>query len=360
VAIYKDEKRGTYYVSVYVELKNGERKRVLRRGFKTQAEAKVAEADIILNAAIENPDNPFFTDVVDEYIKWYEKRRKSSSVHRLKKECRLYIKPFFKDKHIQDIKKRDVMKFHDFLLDKLAITTAKNVHSYLSAIFNYAVKMEYTNVNVARDVGNIQASDNKSFNYWTLEEFKKFLKVVDEFRDYTLYMTLFYSGARIGELLALTWKDIDFKNNTIDINESLQNGKVTTPKTESSIRILKMPIHTMNLLRQLKLQRSPKDDYFVFGEFYTPYPYSSVGRRFRLYLDKTKVKKIRIHDFRHSHASYLINNGYDIMIVSKRLGHSKISITYDIYAHLYPNKEDEAIEQMNDDFKPADIIKLIK
>ncbi|SFL39701.1 Site-specific recombinase XerD [Gracilibacillus orientalis] len=361
MAIYKDKKRGTYYVSTYVDLKNGDRKRVLKRGFKTKKEAKKAESEIVFNAAIDNPDNPFFTDVVDEYISWYEKRRKESSLHRLKKECRLYINPFFGRKHIQDIKKRDIMKFHDFLLDRLSITTSKNVHGYLSAIFNYSIKMEYVNLNIAREVGNIQASNNKKMEYWTLEEFKEFLKVVDDFRDKTLYMFLFYSGARIGELTALTWKDIDFDSNTIDINKTFyKDDIVTTPKTKSSIRKIKMPTHTMNMLKQLKLQQAPKNDYYAFGKFYSPYPFATIKGRFLNYKNSTNLKPIRLHDFRHSHASYLINNGYDIQIVSKRLGHAKISTTYDKYAHLYPNKEEEAIDHMNNDFKPADAIKLIK
>src|SRR5699024_5354106 len=103
MAVYRDEKRGTYYVSVYVELKNGERKRIVRRGFKTKTEAKKKESEIIFNASIDNPDNPLFVDVIDEFIVRYEKRRKATSVHRLKKECRLYLKPFFKNKYIQDI-----------------------------------------------------------------------------------------------------------------------------------------------------------------------------------------------------------------------------------------------------------------
>src|SRR5699024_4523789 len=130
------------------ELKNGERKRIVRRGFKTKTEAKKKESEIIFNASIDNPDNPLFVDVIDEFIVRYEKRRKATSVHRIKKECRLYLKPFFKNKYIQDIKRRDVMKFHDFLLDKVSVTTSKNVHGYLTAIFNYGVQMEYINNNV--------------------------------------------------------------------------------------------------------------------------------------------------------------------------------------------------------------------
>lgn len=366
MAIYKDKKRGTWYVSVYVG--EGERrKRILRRGFNSRAEAKKAESEIIFNAEIYNSDNPLFTEVVDEFIKSYEKRRKESSVHRLKKECRLYIKPFFDGKFIQNIKRRDILKFHDFLLDKLSLKSAKNVHGFLSSIFNYAVKMEYVSNNVAREVGNIQGSTKREFNYWTLDDLKIFLNHIDSDLYKALFMTLFYSGMRIGEAVALTWNDIDFKNNIISINKTAYLGKVTTPKTETSIRKLKMPQHTMNKIAQLKLENNPKDDYFVFGEFYTHKPHTTINAYFLNNIrqinkkdEKIKLKQIRVHDLRHSHASYLINKGYDIQIVSKRLGHSKISTTYDIYSHLYPNKEDEAILAMEDDFKSADVIKIVK
>src|SRR5690625_2716927 len=108
MAIYKDKKRETYYVSVYVETKDKKRKRILRRGFKTIAEARKAESELIFNASFESSDNPLFENVIDDYIEWYSKRKKESSAHRLKKECRLYIKPFFKGKYVQDIRRPDV------------------------------------------------------------------------------------------------------------------------------------------------------------------------------------------------------------------------------------------------------------
>lgn len=368
MAVYKDKKRNTWYVSVYVELNNGDRKRVVRRGFRTRPEAIKAEAEIIFNAAIENPDNPLFENVLVEYMDWYEKRRKSSTVYNLKGTIRRYIEPFFGNKHIQDIKKRDIMRFHDSLLDKLSVSTAKSVHKNLSAVFNYAIQMEYLNINVAREVGNIDAKEERNINYWTLEEFKEFLKVVNDERYHALYMLLFYSGARIGEVSALTWNDINFENNLMDINKRYYMTEIDTPKNESSIRKIKLPNHTMNLLRQLKLRlEHKKESYFVFGSFHKPPSQTAISRNFSKYLDlckdkkgKRTVKAITIHDFRHSHASYLINKGYDIQIISKRLGHNKISTTYDIYAHLYPNKEDEAVNDMEDDFKPSEVLKLIK
>lgn len=362
--VYKDKKRGTWYVSVYVETKDGKRKRVMRRGFKTKSEAKKAESELIFEASLQSSDNPLFNDLLDEYLEWYRKRRKESTVYKLEGNIRQYIRPFFGKMYVQSISKPDIIRFHDFLLDRLAVSTAKAVHKDLSAIFNYAITMEYIAVNPAKEVGNIKIAENKKINYWTLDEFKRFLTVVDNERYYALFMLLFYSGARIGEILALTWKDIDFENNIIDINKRYYRTVINTPKNKSSIRKIKIPNHTINLLRKMKLKGNFKDDYFIFGEYYKPINQSTVSQQFHKYLDrfiidgKQTLKRIRLHDFRHSHASYLINKGYDIQIISKRLGHNKISTTYDIYAHLYPNKEDEAVLEMENDFKPAEILEF--
>lgn len=360
--VYKDKKRNTWYVSTYVTDKLGNKKRVLKRGFKTKTEAKSAESDIIFNASLESLDNPIINDLLDDYMEWYRKRRKPSTINKLEGTIKLYIRPFFGDKYIKSVTKRDIVKFHDHLLDKLAVTTSKAVHKDLSAMFNYAVRMEYIAVNPAKEAGNIDIKEDRNVNYWTLEEFKHFLTVVDNERYYAFFMLLFYSGARIGEVLALTWKDIDFKNNTININKRYYNTEIDTPKNESSIRIVKLPNHTINLIRKLKLKGTFKEDYFIFGSFYKPLNQSTVNQQYYKYLDRLgeKFKKIRLHDFRHSHASYLINKGYDIQIVSKRLGHNKVSTTLDIYAHLYPNKEDDAVLEMENDFKPAQIVSLPK
>lgn len=360
MAVYKDKKRGTWYVSVYITDKQGKRKRVLRRGFKTQREAKKTESEIIFNAELTVSDNPFFEDITAEYLEYYKQRRKASSYRKAKSTIDVRISPFFKNKRIKEITKRDIMLWHNKLLDKYKINSAKHTHTTLSTVLNYAIKMEYITINVAKEVGTIQATQDKEMSYWTLEEFKEFIKYVDDLKFKSFFMCLFFGGFRKSELLGVTWKDIDFKNNTIDINKTATRNEVTTTKNASSNRKIKMPQHTMNMLRQLKLKDNPKIDYFVFGEFYNHIHESTIDRHYDIYIGKSNVKRIKLHDFRHSHASYLINNGHDIQIVSKRLGHSNVSTTLDIYAHLYPNKEDAAIDQMEDDFGTADVIKIHK
>ncbi|ENH96900.1 phage integrase [Gracilibacillus halophilus YIM-C55.5] len=271
---------------------------------------------------------------------------------------RIHLKPQFEHKKIKDILKRDIVRFHDDLLDILSIGSVKKVHTVLSAVFNYAIKLEYLKLNVAREVGNVDIKENKQVQFWTIEEFKQFVQVIKEPMFQTFFMVLFYGGLRKGEALALTWKDINFESNTINIDKTVYHGRVTSPKNESSIRKIKMPQHTMNLLGELKLMNKNKPDYVVFGEFYDHIAHTTVDRYFFYYIKEAEVKRIRIHDLRHSHASYLINQGNDIQIVSKRLGHANTSTTYDIYAHLYPNKEDEAIAKMEDDFKPAQVVNM--
>src|SRR5699024_12427422 len=121
-----------------------------------------------------------------------------------------------------------------------------------------------------------------------------------------------------------------------------------------------IPNHTINLLRQYKLKTNPKITYYVFGNFHDPMSRNAVQSYYNKRFEFTKLKRIRVHDLRHSHAAYLINNGFDIQIVSKRLGHAKVSTTYDVYGHLYPHKEDDAVALMEKEFGVSEVVKLIK
>src|SRR5699024_9774468 len=258
----------------------------------------------------------------------------------------------------EEITNRDVTRFHNELLAKFSVSSAKRTHAALSAVLNYAIRQDYLSANVAREVGNIDVKEDKRMEFWTLEEFKKFISVVDDLMYRTFFMTLYFSGMRKGEQLALRWADIDFENNVINVDKTTDFNDITSPKTQSSVRKLKMPQHTMTLLGELKLRFPNKPDYFVFGEVYNHLSETTIDVHYNDYVDEAGVKRIRLHDFRHSHASYLINKGNDIQIVSKRLGHQNTSTTYDVYAHLYPNAEDEAIKNMEDDFKSADVIEI--
>ncbi len=361
--IYEDEERGTFYFVTRVPKRGGGTKPVKRRGFATKGEARIAEAKIITDAenGLLEEEDPSFNYVADEYLEWYKRRRKESSYGKIESVIRVNIKPVFGKKKLRNISNRDIRRFQDDLIDSdFSVHHIKKIHQVLSAVFNFSITEEYTKVNPARLVGNVDLEESQHVNYWTLEEFKHFISIVDDHLYKTLFMTLYYSGMRKGELSALTWVDVDFETNTISINKTAYNTIVTTPKTQSSIRKLEMPKYVMSMLKQLKNTKQPKQKlrYYVFGDFYDHLPATTLDRNYHMYLEKAKIKKIRLHDFRHSHASYLINKGAIPAVVAKRLGHKDVATTLNTYSHLYPSTEKEIISQMEDDFKLADVLQF--
>ncbi|MBM7631138.1 site-specific integrase [Geomicrobium sediminis] len=353
MTVYKDV-NDTHYFVTRVKLRNGKTKQIKRRGFKTPKEARLAEAQLLIDWENEETkdESMLFSEVALEYLSWYKKRRKESSYSKLSSLIRTHLNPNFGKRKIDAIRNRDITKFQDKLIDKhYSAHHVKKIHTTLSAVFNYAIKQEYIKLNPAAIVGNVDLEEERHVDYWTLEEFKCFLSKIDDPFYHTLFMTLYYSGMRKGEALALTWNDIDFPNNKITINKTYYKGNVTSVKTKASRRTIIMPEHTMSLLSDLQVAQGHKKlDYVVFGEVYDYTSTTTLDRYFTKYLKLSGLKKIRIHDFRHSHASYLINNNAIPGIVAQRLGHSDISTTLNIYSHLYPSTEKEAVLQMENDF----------
>ncbi len=360
MSVHKDKKRGTYFFSVRVEDSDGSQRQVKRRGFESAKEARLAEAEFMVdweNNNVAKGKTYTFEKVANEYLEWYEPRRKHSSFMKINSVVTIQLIPYFGSKKIDDITNRDIMNFQTHLIKKYSVAHAKRIHAVLSAVFNYAKKADYTMKNPASEVGNIDLPENKRIDYWTLEEFKQFLSVVENELHYAMFLTFYYSGMRKGELLALTWNDLDFENQTININKTNYYRQITEPKTLRSTRVITMPKFVMSKLQQVKSStKYYKPDYVIFGEFYDSMPTTTLDFHFRNYIKKSGVKRIRIHDFRHSHASYLINRNAIPSVVAKRLGHSNPATTLNIYSHLYPSTEKEIVNLMEDDFKTADIL----
>lgn len=200
-------------------------------------------------------------------------------------------------------------------------------------------------------------------DFYTFEEFNQFISVEDDLKYRCFFKTLYFCGLRKGEIRALNWNDIDFKNNTLTVSKGLSdnvNGKryiISSPKTKSSNRTLPLPKEVVNDLKQLKQKNMEytnyKDSWFVFGAE-LPLGDDAIRRRKNRNCKLAKIKQIRTHDFRHSCASLLINNGADITLVAKFLGHSKIDETLNTYAHMFQNKLNNIIgiiDNLNDNAK---------
>ena len=195
-------------------------------------------------------------------------------------------------------------------------------------------------------------------DFYTLDEFKKFISNENDIKFKCLYETLYYCGLRKGEARALTWNDIDFENKELRVNKNVvqiegENSykyMITTPKTKSSIRILPISDTLLNhfkiLLERDKHVYGFKKNWFVFGDD-RPITNFQVRNRKNKLCKQAELKQIRIHDFRHSCASLLINNGANITIVAKYLGHTKIDETLNTYSHMFKNKLNDIVSTIN-------------
>ena len=170
------------------------------------------------------------------------------------------------------------------------------------------------------------SSDNRSLDFWTVDEYQKFIQTMEPgTRYYLIFEILFWTGCRIGELLALTPKDIDFDRNQV----------ITEPKTKQSVRVVEIP----EFLKQEIKDFVDRHYGMPENERLFPIVQEAVQHKMKRQMEKAGVKKIRVHDLRHSHVAYLINKGVEPILIKERVGHKDIRITLNTYGHLYPNQQ---------------------
>lgn len=242
----------------------------------------------------------------------------------------------------------------------LGMRTKKNLYGMLRSFLNWCVKSEYITASPLSKIDNFrdayETHTTEKLKYYTPEQFKAFIAVAKEqaeakqdWRFYTFFMLAFYTGMRKGEINALKWSDIE--GNKIHVRRSIAQkikgeDRETPPKNKSSYRTLQAPatlVMALDKQRERHSLLSPQvADMRVCGGDMCLRD-TSIDHRNRLCADKANLPHISIHDFRHSHASLLANNGINIQEIARRLGHSKIEQTWNTYSHLYPQEEERAI-----------------
>ena len=352
IAVYKDEKTNTWMVYYRVTDWKGDRKQSTKRGFPTKREAFAWEREFLNKTQADL--SMTFASFIETYTVDMKNRIKENTWQTKEHIIRTKILPYFGKRKISDIQPRDISAWQNEMIKgcdkngkKYSPVYLKTLHNQLSAIFNHAVKFYGLKENPAAKVGNMGKARSREMLFWTQEEYQKFaFAVMDKPISYYAFEMLYWCGIREGELLALTAGDFDFERGTVTINKSYQciDGRdvITEPKTPKSNRVIKMPDFLIEEIKEClsKLYGLQKSDrVFNITKNY-------LHREMTRGADEAGVKRIRIHDLRHSHISLLIEMGYSAVAIADRVGHESINITYN-YAHLFPSTQTDMADKLN-------------
>ena len=345
---YKDEKTGKWFAKFYYTNWQGIKKQKWKRGFATKKEALGFERDFLEKQSA-NPDMTF-QNLYEIYMEDMAARLKQSTLLTKKTVLQTHILPFFGNKPINEIKASDVRRWQAKLMNSpnnYSQTYLKKINTELNSIINYAKRFYDLNTNPCGKAGTIGKAKAEEMDYWTYDEYITFREgIKDKPLSYICFEVLYWTGMREGELLALSPADIDLDNKIISINRTYQRieGKdvFTSPKTRKSKRKIPIPDFLCQELSDYIQSRYMLDA----DERLFPVTKSYLSHEMIRGCKNTGVKKIRIHDIRHSHASLLINQGCDALMLADRLGHEKVSTTLNTYSHLFPHKQQELVHSL--------------
>ena len=305
---YKDNRQGTWYASFYFENWQGVKQKKLKRGFATKKDALAWEREFLLQQAADLTMT--FEAFVEIYITDKKKRLRENTWFTKEHIIRTKILPYFKEKRLSEIKPRDVIAWQNEMLnyrDKngkaYSPTYLKTLHGQLSAILNHAVRFYGLKSNAAATAGCMGSEKHKEMLFWTKEE-----------------------------LLSITKSYQRLKGRDV----------ITDPKTPKSVRVIQMPQFLTDEIRDyLKSLYKVQPDQRIF-EVTKSYLHHEMDRGAK----EAGVKRIRIHDLRHSHVSLLIEMGFSALAIADRVGHESVDITYK-YAHLFPSKQQEMAQKLD-------------
>lgn len=325
-------------------------KAYLKRGFLRERDAKEAERIHKNKQASNGNSDIYLYDLFDEYIANHRLRMKEQTCRTAEADIRLYVKPNVPNKKTCDFTAHDYQQFQNKIL-KLDIgeVSKRRANIRLVAVFNYAVKFHGLNKSPAHNIQMIGTSSRSRIkrDIWTKEHFLYAYNLCYQDQDKMILSLVYWTGLRLGEMRGLKWMDVDFNNKLISIERSLsETGNITTTKTTGSVRKIYLHNALVNELKNWRIQNQFKkeNDFVFFGG-------ANIGYYIldRIYKkdEKKILPKIRFHDLRHSHASWMISENFDILQVSERLGHIDIKTTLQTYAHLYDSKKLDVASKIN-------------
>lgn len=348
----KDGKTTKWYANFYYTDWTGKKQHACKRGFSTQREAKEYERNFI--DQLHRNTDILFSNLVENYMEDMSHRLKATTIASKQHIIEKKLLPFFGKLKVCDIDtiairkwQNEIMSYKDDNGEPYSQTYIKTINNQMSAIMNYASKHYGLLINPCRAAGSMGKNHAEEMNIWTKEQFHEVIQCEQKSAYRLAFDILFYSGIREGELLALTPADI-LPTMQLDINKTFAvvKGKqvVQTPKTAKSKRTVAIPEFLYNEINEYieKLYGIKKDErIFMFTK-------SSLLNELKRASAKAGIEPIRVHDLRHSHASMLIDMGFDLLEISRRLGHESAKTTSDTYGHLYPDRDTKLASRLNE------------
>lgn len=348
----------------------GKKQRTTRRGFPSLKAAKIALNRLeyeVQETGFQKKETYTYNEIYLLWIEQYKNTVKESTLQKTTKLFEHHILPLFADLRIDKINVAYCQKAIDKWFND-GLTSYKILLRYTAKVFKTAENMAIIAVDptakVTIPVKREKEISNELPNFYNKEELELFfiyLEKMDNKKNLALFRLLAFTGARVGEILALEWSNIDFKASTITINKTLTRGlnnrlMVDIPKTKKSVRTISIDPKTLNILRLWKSKQA--EDYFKLGfntrnvkqPLFTnsKNEYMNSAKVYKDYLQivkKFNLKKITIHGFRHTHCSLLFEAGASIKEVQDRLGHTDVKTTMNIYAHVTKKAKEETAQK---------------
>ena len=348
---YKKKNGDTAYMfRAYIGKVDGYSRYVTRRGFSTKAKARAAllQLQSDLESEEENKKEITVEEISEKWLKEYADTVQDSTYIKTSRNFKNHIYPAFGDRKIATITAIQMQEQVNEWSKKLVY--GRKLKGLMNNVFKYAIRHGYIETNpVDSVVTSVRKKVDSKSDFYNKDELKKFMILVAKTKDLekiVLFRLLAFTGARKGEILALEWKD--WNDNTLDINKAITRGfageEIGNTKTVSSNRLISLDKKTKNLLKKWKKQ-NPDTRYIFENEFKKPIP-STLPRKWLIKIvEGSDLRPIKIHGFRHTHASLCFEAGMTLKQVQYRLGHSDLKTTMNVYTHITTQAKDDIGER---------------
>ena len=348
---YKKKNGDTAYgFTVYIGKENGKSKYARKRGFETKGKARAALLQLQNDLESEEQTKKEITveEISEKWLKEYSETVQDSTYIKTSRNFKNHIYPAFGDRKISSITPLQMQEQVNEWSKKLVY--GRKLKGLMNHVFKYAIRHGYIDSNpVDSVVATARKKIDSRSDFYNKDELKTFMKLVAKTKDLeklVLFRLLSFTGARRGEILALEWKD--WNDNTLDINKAITRGftgeEIGSTKTVSSKRLISLDQTTQKILKKWRKQK-PGTRYIFENEFGKPIP-TSLPRKWLLgILKDSKLRPIKIHGFRHTHASLCFDAGMTLKQVQYRLGHSDLKTTMNVYTHITTQAKDDIGER---------------